>query len=108
MEIVAYALMAVGAYAALVTKNRTIIYGWLLGFVFYSVAARMSPEITGDMTRYYASARTWPTPTLYILREPILWYGASLLYAVLGTEILAFLALDLLNALILFSFNADT
>lgn len=102
MEFVAYTVMAGGAYAALVTKRTSVVYGWFITFVLYSVAARLSPEITSDMTRYYAASRAWPSPSFYTLREPVLWYGASFLYLVLGKETLVFLAIDVMNALAVF------
>ena len=102
MELVLYTTMAAGACVALILKRPAIVYGWIGIFVLYSLAARLSPQITGDMGRYYEAARTWPSPSLYTLREPVLWYAASLLHWLLRSEIAAFLTIDFLNAFIVF------
>ena len=102
MELIAYSAMAVGAAIALGTKKPAIIYGWLGLFVIYAVAARLAPELTGDMRRYYEAASRWPGASLYTLREPVLWYGSAGLYALIGSKFLVFLAIDLMNAILVF------
>ena len=101
MELIAYGTMAAGAYIALLTRERTVVYGWFILFVVYSLVARLSPEITWDMQVYYSAAETWPPAlTLYKLREPVVWFGSSFLYYVTGNHVVTFLTFDILSGMI--------
>ena len=100
MELVAYIIVAVGAYLALLTRERAVVYGWFVLFLVYSLIARLSPEITGDMRGYYYAAETWPPPLiLYTLREPIVWFGSSFLYYLTGDHVATFLIIDALSGI---------
>ena len=101
MELIAYIVMAVCAYAALISRTPSIVYGWFVLFVIYSLIARLSPQATGDMLVYYKAAETWPVPpTFYHLREPVLWYGSSFLYQLLNDRVLTFLLIDIFGGTI--------
>ena len=100
MELIAYVLMAAGAYVALITKNRGILYGWFILYASYSLIVRIMPP-TLDMIVYSQTlAVSPPLLTLYTLREPIVWIGASLLHDLLNDRIVTFLAVDILTGLI--------
>ena len=102
MELIAYVLMAAGAYAALITKNRGIVYCWFILYAAYSVIVRIMPP-TLDMIVYSrALALSPPLLTLYTLREPVVWIGASLLHDLLNDRIATFLIVDILTGLIVF------
>ena len=101
MELVAYIIVAVGAYLALFTRERAVVYGWFVLFLVYSLIARLSPEITGDMRGYYYAAETWPPPLiLYTLREPIVWFGSSFLYYLTENHVATFLIIDALSGMV--------
>ena len=101
MELVAYIIVAVGAYLALLTRERAVVYGWFVLFLVYSLIARLSPEITGDMRGYYYAAETWPPPLiLYTLREPIVWFGSSFLYYLTENHVATFLIIDALSGMV--------
>ena len=102
MELVAYTAMAIGAGVALATRRPVVTYAWFGLFVIYSIAARLSPDLTGDMRRYYETATNWPAASFYILREPVLWYGSAILYRLLGSEMVAFLAIDIASGVVVF------
>ena len=100
MELLAYTLMAAGAYVALIARRPAVVYGWMVFFLMYSIAARLSSDTTSDMAVYYNAARAWPSLSLYKLREPILWFSSSFFYYVVGNEVIAFLIIDILNGIV--------
>ena len=101
MELVAYIAMSAGAYVALMTRARSVVYGWFIVFFVYALFARISPELTSDMQAYYRAAETWPPPfTLYTLREPLVWFGSSFLYFLTGDHVATFLILDVVSAVV--------
>lgn len=100
MELIAYVVMAAGAYIALLKRERVVVYCWFILFVVYSLIARLSPEITADTKGYYHAAETWPPPLiLYTLREPLVWFGSSFLYYITGNHLATFLTLDILSGI---------
>ena len=101
MELAAYIVMAAGAYVALIARNSHVVYGWFVLFVIYSVLARLSPHTTGDMLYYYAVAESGTPPfTFFFLREPVLWFGSSLLYQLTTDRIVTFLIIDMFGAVV--------
>ena len=61
---------------------------------------RLSPP-TLDMIAYSSAMVTWPPPlTPYTLREPIVWFGAPLLYKFTDDRVLTFLVFDIASGLI--------
>ena len=102
MELIAYVIMAAGAFVSLLTKRRAIVYGWFALYALYSVAVRVLPP-TLDMVVYsQALARSPPVFTFYTLREPVVWIGASLLHDLIDDRVATFLLIDLLIGLIVF------
>ena len=99
MELIAYLVMAAGAYYALVTKRPSSVYWWAVLFVVYSLMSRLSPHTTPDMRVYYQAAQTWPPLSLYHLREPVLWFG-SLVYQLTGSQVATFLLIDVVGGAI--------
>ena len=61
MELAAYAVMAAGAYVALITKERIVLYGWFALYVLYSLIVRLAPPII-DMEVYARALTLWPPP----------------------------------------------
>ena len=59
MELTAYVLMAFGAYVALISRRRRVLYGWFLLYVGYSVIVRIMPP-TVDMVVYSEAMAAWP------------------------------------------------
>ena len=100
MELIAYVVMAIGAYVALIAKRPGFVYGWFAVFIVYSLIVRISPPTTPDMPVYYDAAETWPRLTQYTLREPVVWFGLPLLYKVIGTHTATFVIIDVLSAAI--------
>ena len=97
MELIAFVVMAAGAYIALITRSRAVVYAWFILFLVYSLIVRLSPTFTGDIAVYYQAAERWPPPIIfYTLREPVIWLGSSLLYEVLGNRVVTFLVIDVL------------
>ena len=100
MELVAYIVMVIGAYVALILRRSGIVYGWFILFIIYSLIARLS-QPTGDMLVYYEAAEVWPpSSTFYRLREPVLWFGSSLLYQLVADRVMTFLLIDILSGII--------
>ena len=98
MELIAYLVMAAGAYYVLVTKRPSSVYWWAVLFVVYSLIVRLSPHTTPDMSIYYQAAQTWPPSlSLYRLREPVLWFGSSLVYQLTGSRVATFLLIDVVG-----------
>ena len=105
MELVVYILLALGAYIALITRSRTIVHGCLIVYVLYSTIARSAP-VTSDVLVYFNAATEWPSWNLYNLREPILWFGSSLLYTITGSVVAAFVIIDIVaGILVLWAMN---
>lgn len=100
MELIAYVCMAGGAYVALTTNSKRVVYCWFVLYAVYSVVGRSLPPVI-DMVAYSNAMTTWPPPlSFYTLREPVIWLGAPSLYFVLNNRIVTFLVVDLLTALI--------
>ncbi len=102
MELTAYVLMAFGAYVALISRRRGVLYGWFLLYVGYSVIVRIMPP-TIDMVVYSEAMTVWPPPfTFYTLREPVVWIGVPFLHYLLNNRIATFLIVDVLTGLIVY------
>ena len=102
VELTAYVLMAFGAYIALISRRRGILYGWFLLYIAYSVIVRIMPPAL-DMVAYSAAMTAWPPPlTFYTLREPVVWIGVPFLHYLLNNRIATFLLVDLLTGLIVY------
>ena len=102
MELAAYAVMAAGAYVALITKERIVLYGWFGLYVLYSLVVRLMPPIV-DMEVYARALAVWPPPlSIYTLREPIVWIGGPLLHRLLNDHVATFLVVDILTGLVVF------
>ena len=102
MELTAYVLMAFGAYVALISRRRGVLYGWFLLYVGYSVIVRIMPP-TVDMVVYSKVMAAWPPPfTFYTLREPVVWIGVPFLHYLLNNRIATFLIVDVLTGLIVY------
>ena len=100
MELIAYVCMAGGAYVALTTNSKRVVYCWFVLYAVYSVVGRSLPPVI-DMVAYSNAMTTWPPPlSFYTLREPVIWLGTPSLYFVLNNRIVTFLVVDLLTALI--------
>lgn len=100
MELIAFICMAAGAYVAVITRNRYVVYCWFLLYVVYAIAARSLPPVI-DMVGYSNAMTTWPPPlSFYTLREPLIWVGVPLLYQLLNDRIVTFLVVDLITGLI--------
>ena len=102
MELTAYVLMAFGAYVALISRRRGVLYGWFLLYVGYSVIVRIMPP-TVDMVVYSEAMAAWPPPfSFYTLREPVVWIGVPFLHYLLNNRIATFLIVDVLTGLIVY------
>ena len=102
MELTAYVLMAFGAYVALISRRRGVLYGWFLLYVAYSVIVRIMPP-TVDMVVYSEAMTVWPPPfSFYTLREPVVWIGVPFLHYLLNNRIATFLIVDVLTGLIVY------
>lgn len=102
MELAAYAVMAAGAYVALITKERIVLYGWFALYVLYSLIVRLAPPII-DMEVYARALTLWPPPlSFYTLREPVVWLGGPVLHRLLNDQVATFLVVDVLTGLIVF------
>ena len=102
MELTVYVLMAFGAYVALISRRRGVLYGWFLLYVGYSVIVRIMPP-TVDMVVYSEAMAAWPPPfTFYTLREPVVWIGVPFLHYLLNNRIATFLIVDVLTGLIVY------
>lgn len=102
MELAAYAVMAAGAYVALITKERIILYGWFALYVLYSLVVRLMPPII-DMEVYARALTAWPPPlSFYTLREPVVWLGGPALHRLLNDHVATFLVVDILTGLVVF------
>ena len=102
MELIAYVILAAGAYFVLVTRRRRILYCWFALYVVYSVIVRIMPP-TIDMVTYSAAMTVWPPRlTFYTLREPVVWIGVSFLHYILNDRIATFLIVDVLTGLIVY------
>ena len=98
MELTAYLLMAAGAYVALITRERVILYGWFALYVVYSLVARIALP-TVDMVVYSRALAVWPPLlTFYNFREPVVWFGGALLHSLLSDRVATFLAVDIITA----------
>ena len=107
MELTAYLLMAFGAYIALISRRRRILYGWFFLYVAYSVIVRIMPP-TVDMVVYSNVMTTWPPPlTFYTLREPVVWIGVPFLHYLLNNRVATFLIVDVLTGLIVYRAMQD-
>lgn len=102
MELTAYLLMAFGAYIALISRRRGVLYGWFFLYIVYSVIVRIMPP-TVDMVTYSKAMTVWPPPlTFYTLREPVVWVGVPFLHYLLNNRIATFLIVDVLTGLIVY------
>lgn len=102
MELTVYVLMAFGAYVALISRRRMILYGWFVLYTAYSVIVRITPP-TLDMVVYSEAMTAWPPPlTFYTLREPVVWIGVPFLHYLLNNHIATFLIVDVLTGLIVY------
>ena len=102
MELAAYAVMAAGAYVALITRERIVLYGWFALYVLYSLIVRLAPPII-DMEVYARALTLWPPPlSFYTLREPVVWLGGPVLHRLLNDQVATFLVVDVLTGLIVF------
>ena len=98
--------MACGAFAALTTRHRGIVFAWYASFIVYAFVVRLQPP-TFDMIAYTAAIEIWPPPlTPYTLREPLIWLGASLLYEIVNNRVATFLIADIvIAALVIHAMN---
>lgn len=102
MELTAYVLMAFGAYVAIISRRRSILYGWFFLYIAYSFIVRSMPP-TVDMVTYSKAMTVWPPPlTFYTLREPVVWIGVPFLHYLLNNRIATFLIVDVLTGLIVY------
>ena len=102
MELTAYVLMAFGAYVALISRRRRILYGWFFLYIAYSVIVRVMPP-TIDMVVYSEAMTVWPPPfAFYTLREPVVWIGVPFLHYLLNNRVATFLIVDVLTGLIVY------
>ena len=100
MELIVYVIMAGGAYVALMTRTRAVVYAWFILFVAYSLIVRLSAQ-TPDMAVYSAAVEAWPPPLgLFTLREPVFWLGAPLLHELIGNRVATFLIIDVLSGVL--------
>ena len=100
MELIAYLVMAGGAYYVLISRRRTILYAWFIVFLAYSLTIRLMPP-AADMVVYTAAVMVWPPPlNLYTLREPVIWIGAPLLHLVLDNSAATFFVIDMVTGVI--------
>ena len=100
VELIAYIGMAAGAYAAVTTNSRKVVYYWFVLYAAYSLVARSLPPVI-DMVVYSRAMTTWPPPlSFYTLREPLIWIGVPSLYFVLNNRLVTFLIIDLVTALV--------
>ena len=102
MELAAYAVMAAGAYVALITRERIVLYAWFAAYVLYSLVVRLMPPIV-DMEVYARAVTAWPPPlSFYTLREPVVWIGGPVLHRLLNDRVATFLVVDVLTGLAVF------
>lgn len=99
MELATYVLMAVGAYAALLTRQRGAVFSCFAVYVIYSIITRTAPP-TSDMAVYYDAASRLPSWRFYYLREPVVWFGSSFLYGLTQNTAVTFIVFDILAGLL--------
>ena len=101
MELIAFGAMAAGAYVALLSRHRAVVYGWFILFAVYALAAHLSPAMTTDMTRYHEFAHDWPPPlNTLTLREPVFYFFYPVVHVLTGNGTVTFLIFDLLGGVI--------
>ena len=104
MELALFATMVVLAYIALFSRRYTPLYLWFTIYVVYSFFVRIGPPIA-DIVNYTEALHAWPPPLLfYVLREPVVWVGAPLVRYIVGSDVVTFLAIDvIMGAIVLWS-----
>ena len=102
MELALFATMVALAYIALFSRRYTPLYLWFAIYIVYSLFVRIRPPFA-DIVNYADAFHSWPPPMLfYVFREPVIWIGAPLLRRIVGSDIVTFLALDIIMGAIVF------
>ena len=99
MELSAFLVMAFGAYATLLTRNRRGVLSCFAVYVIYSIIIRSAPP-TSDMVVYYEAAASLPSWRFYYLREPVVWFGSAFLYGFTQHIAVTFVIIDIVAGLL--------